>query len=144
MWIMTKTGNIVTVRPTVILARVYGERWRMWTRGIRPAVVGDEAEHALLFRGARAGAGVALDQSLRRQEILDLLTEHRDIIVFLLNKRVGKIHGEIARKRRTCDRARRAHTLSQSGRFWPKPRHWRRRRMHVSHRPSAFGRSSHF
>jgi hypothetical protein len=83
MWIMTKTGNIVAVRPTVIFARVYGERWGMWTRGIRRALVVDENEHALLFRGARAGAGVALDHSLRRQEILDLLTEHRDIIVFL-------------------------------------------------------------
>ena len=46
-------------------------------------MVGDEDEHALLFRGTRAGAGVPLDHSLRGQEILDLLTEHGDIIVFL-------------------------------------------------------------
>jgi hypothetical protein len=38
----------------------------------------------------------------------------------------------------------RMRTLSQSGRFCPNPRHWRRRRMQVSQRPSAFGRSSHF
>ena len=55
----------------------------MWTRGIRPAVVGDEDEHALLFRGTCAGAGMALDHSLRRQKVLDLLTELGDIIVLL-------------------------------------------------------------
>jgi hypothetical protein len=49
MWIMTETRDIVTVRSTV-LARVNRERGRMWTRGIRPAVVRDEDEHALLFR----------------------------------------------------------------------------------------------
>jgi hypothetical protein len=47
-------------------------------------------------------------------------------------------------KRRYNVQAYAQHTLSQSGRFWPKPRHWRRRRIHVSQRPSAFGRSSHF
>jgi hypothetical protein len=83
MWIMTETGNIVTVWSTVVFARVHRERWGVWARGVRPAVVGDEDEHALLFRGARAGARVALDHSLRRQEILDLLTEHGNVIVFL-------------------------------------------------------------
>jgi hypothetical protein len=87
MWIMTETGNIVTVRSTVVFTRINRERGGMWTRGIRPAVVVDEDEHALLFRGARAGARVPLDHSLRRQEILDLLTELGDIIVFLLNKK---------------------------------------------------------
>jgi hypothetical protein len=82
MWIVTATGNIVTVRSTVVVARVDGGGG-VWTRGVRPAVVGDEDEHALLFRGARSGAGVALDHSLRRQEVLDLLTEHGDIIVLL-------------------------------------------------------------
>ena len=101
MWIMTKTGNIVTVWSTVIFARVNRERGGMWARRIRPAMVGDEDEHALLLRGARAGARVTLDHSLRRQEILDLLTEHGDIIVFLMNNRVGKLHGEIPGKWRT-------------------------------------------
>jgi hypothetical protein len=82
MWIVTATGNVVTVWSTVVVARVNRGRG-VWTRGIGPAVVGDEDEHALLFRGARSGAGVALDHSLRRQEVLDLLTEHGDIIVFL-------------------------------------------------------------
>jgi hypothetical protein len=82
MWIITGTGNIVTVRSTVVVARVNRGRG-VWTRGIRRALVGDEDEHALLFGGARAGAGVALDHSLRRQKVLDLLTEHGDIIVFL-------------------------------------------------------------
>jgi hypothetical protein len=80
---MTETGNIVTVRSTVIFTRINRECWGVWTRGIRPAVVIDEDEHALLFRSARAGARVPLDHSLRRQEILDLLTEHGNIIVFL-------------------------------------------------------------
>jgi hypothetical protein len=82
MWVITGTGNIVTVRPAVVVARV--DRGRgVWTRGVRPAVVGEEDEHALLFRGARARAGVALDHSLSRQEVLDLLTELGDIIVLL-------------------------------------------------------------
>jgi hypothetical protein len=82
MWVITGTGNIVTVRSTVVVARVNRGRG-VWTRGIRPALVWDEDEHALLIRGTRAGAGVALDHPLRRQEVLDLLTEHGDIIVFL-------------------------------------------------------------
>ena len=82
MWVITGTGNIVTVRPAVVVARVDGGRG-VWTRGVRPAVVGEEDEHALLFRGARARAGVALDHSLSCQEVLDLLTELGDIIVLL-------------------------------------------------------------
>jgi hypothetical protein len=86
MWVITGTGDIVTVRPVVVVARV-DRGLGVWTRGIRPAMVGEENEHALLFRGAGARAQVALDHSLRRQEVLDLLTEHGDIIVFL---RVGR------------------------------------------------------
>jgi hypothetical protein len=82
MWVITGAGNVVTVRPTVVVARVNRGRG-VWARGVRPAVFGDEDEHALLFRGARARAGVALDHSLRGQEILDLLTERGDIIVLL-------------------------------------------------------------
>jgi hypothetical protein len=82
MWIMTEARDGVTIASTVV-ARVYGERWGMWTRGVRPAVVGDEDEHAVLVGRARAGARVSLDHALRGQEVLDLLTEHRDVIVFL-------------------------------------------------------------
>jgi len=57
----------------------------MWTRGSGPAVVGDEDENALLFRGERAGTGVSPD-SLRRQEVLDLLTEHGYITLFLYKR----------------------------------------------------------
>jgi hypothetical protein len=80
---MTEGGDIVTVRSTVVFARVNRERWGVWTRRFGPAVVSDEDEHALLLGSARAGARVPLDHSLCRQEILDLLTEHGDIIVFL-------------------------------------------------------------
>jgi hypothetical protein len=82
MWVITGTGDIVAVRSAVVVTRVNRGRG-VWTRGIRPALVGDEDEHALLIRGTRASAGVALDHPLRRQEVLDLLTEHGDIIVFL-------------------------------------------------------------
>jgi len=82
MWIVTGTGDSVTVRSAMVVARVNRGRG-VWTRGVRPAVVGEEDEHALLFRGTGAGAGMALDHSLSRQEILDLLTELGDIIVFL-------------------------------------------------------------
>jgi len=82
MWIMTEAGDGVTVASTVV-ARVYRERRGMWTRGVRPAVVGDEDEHAVLVGRARAGARVSLDHALCGQEVLDLLTEHRDVIVFL-------------------------------------------------------------
>jgi hypothetical protein len=53
MWIITGAGDVVTVRSAMVVARVNGGRG-VWTRGIRPAVVGEEDEHALLFRGARA------------------------------------------------------------------------------------------
>jgi hypothetical protein len=86
MWVITGTGNIVTVRSAVVVARV--DRGRgVWTGGVRPAVVWEEDEHALLFRGAGARAGMALDHSLSGQEVLDLLTELGDIIVFLKNKK---------------------------------------------------------
>jgi hypothetical protein len=90
MWIVTGTGDSVTVRSAMVVARVNRGRG-VWTRGVRPAVVGEEDEHALLFRGTRAGAGMALDHSLRRQEILDLLTELGDIIVFLCEKKKKKV-----------------------------------------------------
>jgi hypothetical protein len=82
MWIMAEAGDGVTVASTIV-ARVYGERRGMCTRGVRPAVVGDEDEHALLVGRARAGARVSLDHALCGQEVLDFLTEHRDVIVFL-------------------------------------------------------------
>jgi len=82
MWIMTETRNIVTGLPTVV-ARVNRECWRMWTRGIRPAVVGDEDEHALLLRGAGRGTRVAFDHALGCQKIFDLFTKHGNIIVLL-------------------------------------------------------------
>ena len=46
-------------------------------------MVSDEDEHALLLGSARARARVPLDHSLRRQELLDPLTELGNIIVFL-------------------------------------------------------------
>jgi len=49
MWIMTETRDIVAVWST-IFARINRECGRMWTRGVRPAVVCDEDEHALLVR----------------------------------------------------------------------------------------------
>lgn len=53
MWIITGTGDVVTVRPAMVVARV-DRGWGVWTRGVRPAVVGEEDKHALLFRGTRA------------------------------------------------------------------------------------------
>jgi hypothetical protein len=79
---MAKARDGVAVASTVI-ARVYRERWGMWTRGVRPTVVSDEDEHALLFGGASAGARVPLDHALRGQEVFDFLTEHGNVIVFL-------------------------------------------------------------
>jgi hypothetical protein len=82
MWIMAEAGDGVAIASTVI-ARVYRERWGMWTRGVRPAVVSNEDEHALLFGCASAGARMTLDHALRGQEVFDFLTEHGDVIVFL-------------------------------------------------------------
>ena len=79
---MTDAREGVTVTSTVV-GRVYGECRRMWTRGVRATVVSDEDEHALLFGRARAGARVSLDHALRSQEVLDFLTEHGDVVVFL-------------------------------------------------------------
>jgi hypothetical protein len=90
-----------------VVARVDGGGG-VWTRGVRPAVVGDEDKYALLFRGARSGAGVALDHSLRRQEVLDLLSYGGKITVR------SPENGRRETTRSTC-----THTLSQSGRFWP-------------------------
>jgi hypothetical protein len=72
----------VTVMSTVF-TRVYREGGRMWTRGVRPAVVAHEDEHALLVGGAGAGSRVALDHPLGGQEILYFFAEGGDIIIFL-------------------------------------------------------------
>jgi len=82
MWIMTDAREGVTVTSTVV-ARVYRECRGVRTRGVRATVVSDEDEHALLFGRARAGARVSLDHALGGQEVLDFLTEHGDVVVFL-------------------------------------------------------------
>jgi hypothetical protein len=109
MWIITETGN---GRSTMIFTRVNRERWGLWTRGIRPAVVSDEDEHALLLGSARARARVPLDHSLRRQELLDPLTELGDIIVFL--KPLGAFLAEAKALKAEADAC-----LAPTLRVWP-------------------------
>jgi hypothetical protein len=80
--VMTDGRDGVT-RASTVVARINRERGGLRARGVRAAVVSDEDEHALLVGRAGAGARVPLDHALRGQEILDFLTEHGDVIVFL-------------------------------------------------------------
>jgi len=76
-------GRDGVTRASTVVARINRERGGLRARGVRAAVVSDEDEHALLVGRAGAGARVPLDHALRGQEILDFLTEHGDVIVFL-------------------------------------------------------------
>jgi len=119
MWIMTDAREGVTT--STVVARVYGECRGMWTRGVRATVVSDEDEHALLVGRARAGARVSLDHALRGQEILDFLTEHRDVVVFLWEREQvrSRLKGERGRARGHCTSTRGAY-LEPVGALLPK------------------------
>ena len=66
-------------------------------------MVGDEDEHALLFRGAGRGARVAFDHALGCQKIFDLFTKHGNVIVLLAERKNMRF---IARTTCTTDTTR--------------------------------------